>query len=225
MTREDKLYAMTGLTLIQIADSLGVKVAANRTRTALKEAKSKVIARILEAEAAAPIEEEQAETPVETPAKPVETPVVEETAAPQPEKKPKKQEKTIEPFVYADEDGTEWEDEEIGEMIADWSQEKKDAFGEYWNDGIRENGGTIEDLIKDLPDWSDKYDKEHGIEKPKKETAPTAKPKRGALLEYDGRAKNICAWAEELGISANTLYGRIYKMGWSIEKAFTTKPR
>ena len=45
---------------------------------------------------------------------------------------------------------------------------------------------------------------------------------RNAQLEFDGRAQNICAWAKELGISANTLYGRIYKMGWSVEKAFTT---
>lgn len=50
-------------------------------------------------------------------------------------------------------------------------------------------------------------------------------PKRGALIEFDGRSQNICAWGEELGISANTLYGRIYKMGWSIERAFTTPPR
>lgn len=50
-------------------------------------------------------------------------------------------------------------------------------------------------------------------------------PKRGALIEFDGKAQNICAWGEELGISANTLYGRIYKMGWSIERAFTTPPR
>lgn len=50
-------------------------------------------------------------------------------------------------------------------------------------------------------------------------------PKRGALIEFDGKAQNICAWGEELGISANTLYGRIYKMGWSVERAFTTPSR
>lgn len=49
------------------------------------------------------------------------------------------------------------------------------------------------------------------------------KPKRGALIEYNGKAQNICAWGKELGISPNTLYGRIYKMGWSVERAFTTK--
>ena len=50
-------------------------------------------------------------------------------------------------------------------------------------------------------------------------------PKRGALIEWNGKSQNICAWGKELGISANTLYGRIYKMGWDVEKAFTTRPR
>lgn len=56
------------------------------------------------------------------------------------------------------------------------------------------------------------------------EIAPPT-PKRGALIEWNGKAQNICAWAEELGISANTLYGRIYKLGWTVERAFTTKGR
>lgn len=49
-----------------------------------------------------------------------------------------------------------------------------------------------------------------------------AAPKRGALIEFNGKEQNICAWGKELGISANTLYGRIYNMGWTIEEAFTT---
>lgn len=60
-------------------------------------------------------------------------------------------------------------------------------------------------------------DSEHAEEKPA--------PKRGALLAFNGKEQNICAWAKELGISANTLYGRIYKMGWTIERAFTTPAR
>lgn len=54
---------------------------------------------------------------------------------------------------------------------------------------------------------------------------PTEKPvkKRGALIEWNGKAQNICAWGKELGISPNTLYGRIFNMGWSVERAFTTK--
>lgn len=50
-------------------------------------------------------------------------------------------------------------------------------------------------------------------------------PKRGALIEYNGKSQNICKWAEELGISPNTLYGRLYKMGWTVERAFTTPGR
>ena len=50
-------------------------------------------------------------------------------------------------------------------------------------------------------------------------------PKRGALIEWNGKAQNICKWGEELGISPNTLYGRIYKLGWTVDKAFTTKGR
>lgn len=138
MTREEKLYAMNGATLIQVANKLGVKVYCNKTGTKLVEAKSKAIERILAAEAAAekkPVEKKPAKKSAEK--KPVE----------KPEKKP---------------------------------VEKKE---------------------------------------------PVAAPGRGALIEYDGKSQNICKWAEELGISANTLYGRIYKMGWSVERAFTTKPR
>lgn len=63
------------------------------------------------------------------------------------------------------------------------------------------------------------------LEANKEENKPSnalKKSGRNAQLEFNGRAQNICAWAKELGISANTLYGRIYKMNWPIEKAFTT---
>lgn len=51
MTREETLYSMTGATLIQEADKLGVKIACNKTRTQLKESKQNVIDRILAFEA------------------------------------------------------------------------------------------------------------------------------------------------------------------------------
>lgn len=66
MTREDMLIAMNGATLIGVADKLGVKVACNKTRTALKEAKAKVVARILEAEAALVADAEEAGEATET---------------------------------------------------------------------------------------------------------------------------------------------------------------
>lgn len=92
MTREDMLISMNGAMLIGVADKLGVKVACNKTRTALKEAKAKVVARILEAEAALIADEEETKEPekTETPAKETpkqETPAKEEKPA---EKKTKK---------------------------------------------------------------------------------------------------------------------------------------
>jgi hypothetical protein len=59
------------------------------------------------------------------------------------------------------------------------------------------------------PNWGKKH---YEGEKPER--------KRGALIEYKGKAQNICAWAKELGKSANTLYSRIYILGWSVEDAF-----
>lgn len=63
------------------------------------------------------------------------------------------------------------------------------------------------------------------LEELKKEYTTTEKPerKRGALIKYKGKAQNICAWAKELGVSANTLYSRIYILGWDVEKAFEYK--
>lgn len=135
MTRTDKLYSMNGALLIEVADKLGVKVACNKTRNQLKEAKAKVVERILAAEA-------QLET--------------EETPEPEIEK--------------------------------------------------------VEEKQEELP-----LENVKAIEQPK--------PKRGALIEFDGKSQNICKWGEELGISPNTLYGRIYKMNWSVERAFTTPVR
>lgn len=118
----------------------------------------------------------------------------------------------IEPFIYTDADGNEWEDEEIGEIIKDWPEEKKAALAEEYND--------LGDF--DINKWSKEWNKTHGKTEEKKDGhKPT--PKRGALIEFNGKSQNIVAWGKELGISANTLYGRIYKLGWSVEKAFTKK--
>lgn len=40
-------------------------------------------------------------------------------------------------------------------------------------------------------------------------------------IEYRGTVKTLHEWADILGIKAPTLYYRIYKLGWSIERAFT----
>ncbi len=58
---KEEMMAMAGKELVALADSMGVKVAANKERTALKEAKAKVVDRLL---AAMPEEEEVEERPV-----------------------------------------------------------------------------------------------------------------------------------------------------------------
>lgn len=224
MTREDKLYSMKGSDLIKEADKLGIKVNCNKTRTQLSEAKSKVVERILAAEAAieeveeTPVEEVAAETQVEEPA------VEEKKEDPKPVEKPVKTEEEIPPFVYVGRDGFENEDYDIGEMIHKWSEEKKTAFSKWFDELISSETDldTLDDMCKA---WSSDWDAEHPTEPKAKKEGHAPTPKRGALIEYDGRAQNICKWGEELGISPNTLYGRIYKMGWTVERAFTTRPR
>lgn len=80
----------------------------------------------------------------------------------------------------------------------------------------------IEETNKISEEEIEVEENDNAAEKETKEQFSKITPKRGAKLEYNGKSQNICKWGEELGISANTLYGRIYKMGWSIEKAFTT---
>jgi hypothetical protein len=42
------------------------------------------------------------------------------------------------------------------------------------------------------------------------------------LITLCGRTQPLAAWLEELGLSVNTFKKRVYKMGWSHEKALTT---
>lgn len=42
-------------------------------------------------------------------------------------------------------------------------------------------------------------------------------------IEYKGTTKTLHQWADCLGIKACTLYYRIFKLNWDIERAFTQK--
>lgn len=44
-------------------------------------------------------------------------------------------------------------------------------------------------------------------------------------LTYKGETKTIAEWAEITGIGKETLRNRVVKMGWSTERALTTKPQ
>lgn len=116
----------------------------------------------------------------------------------------------------------------IEEANALLEEDPEEAKQQAWEREREENPDA--DLQGFSNEWDEAHPREEAPEKPKKKAKakPTfdgSTPKRGALIEYDGKAQNICAWGEELGISANTLYGRIYKMGWSVERAFTTPSR
>ncbi len=45
---------------------------------------------------------------------------------------------------------------------------------------------------------------------------------RSDRLTYQGQTKTIGEWAKDCGLSKNTFQARIYKYGWSIEKALST---
>lgn len=42
------------------------------------------------------------------------------------------------------------------------------------------------------------------------------------LLTYNGKTQNLKKWAEDTGISRNTISSRLNLYGWSVEKALTT---
>lgn len=196
MTRREKLIASTGLTLIQIADHLGVKVSCNKTRTQLKESKAGVVDRILEAE--------EGKIP----------------------RLPVLAEDEIEDLKK------EFTEAEIGEIVeligkgytADDAIEEVSLRHPCLEDPIEDHTpAELEETETPITDGEDQIETPKKKRKRKsKDSTPTPAPGRGAQIEYDGRSQNICAWAKELGISANTLYARIYHSGWTVEEAFTT---
>lgn len=42
------------------------------------------------------------------------------------------------------------------------------------------------------------------------------------VLEFQGRKQTVTEWARELGMRDTTLFMRLYKSKWSVEKALTT---
>lgn len=45
------------------------------------------------------------------------------------------------------------------------------------------------------------------------------------IIEHQGRKQTLQAWCDELGLKHTTVSMRLNRYGWSIEDAFTTKPR
>lgn len=44
-------------------------------------------------------------------------------------------------------------------------------------------------------------------------------------VTFQGRTMCLAAWAKELGIAAPTLFGRINRRGWTVERALSTPPQ
>lgn len=89
----------------------------------------------------------------------------------------------------------------------------------------RWKGGTEEDSYFEFTDLGKDFVEAFAageIKAPEKKvtTKGTRDNSKRKQIEYNGKSQHICAWARELGINANTLYNRIYKMNWPIEKAF-----
>jgi hypothetical protein len=45
--------------------------------------------------------------------------------------------------------------------------------------------------------------------------------RNAALITYKGRTHNIVLWARKLGINSKTLWNRLHRYGWSLERALT----
>lgn len=42
------------------------------------------------------------------------------------------------------------------------------------------------------------------------------------MIEYDGRTQNLMQWCEELNLNYKRIHSRIYRLGWTFEKAINT---
>ena len=71
---------------------------------------------------------------------------------------------------------------------------------------------------------TEETEKDDTVEPEKPETT-SKKKHRGNLIKYNGKSQNLESWAKELGFRPQTLYGRIYVSGWTVERAFTTPPK
>jgi hypothetical protein len=57
-------------------------------------------------------------------------------------------------------------------------------------------------------------------------TLQQARHKRNnTVITFRGRAQCMSAWAQEVGLKTCTLWRRLVKYGWSVEKALTTPPQ
>lgn len=139
MTREEKLWSMRGADLIHLADKLGVKVACNKTRTQLKEAKEKVIKRVIAFEASQneveEVTEETEETTTEAQVLPSEE--VSEEPKQNTKEKIKKPNKKLKELTYKGKT----------KSIREWAEELEMPWPTLY-DRVNRNGWSVKDAIE-----------------------------------------------------------------------------
>ena len=86
----------------------------------------------------------------------------------------------------------------------------------------------IDGVEKTLAQWCRFYDITYGIVEcrirrgwPIEKAIKTEADFKLDIITFNGETKHLTQWAKDLGINRGTLYGRIYDLGWPIEKAFT----
>ena len=66
---------------------------------------------------------------------------------------------------------------------------------------------------------------EDALTKPAGATLVGKRPGNSVTVTFRGQTKDLAVWAKELGIGRVTLWQRIYKYGWPIERAITEPAR
>lgn len=94
----------------------------------------------------------------------------------------------------------------------------ENGFNNFYNWAI-ENGYS-DNLTIDRKDVNGDYNSENCRWATRKEQQFNKRNSR--IFEYKGVKKNASEWAEEFGISYDTLISRVVKLGWSVEKAIET---
>lgn len=96
--------------------------------------------------------------------------------------------------------------------------EWRESF-EAFRDWALENGYR-DDLTLDRIDVNGNYEPSNCRWASKKEQANNTR--RSRYVEFNGEVKTIKEWADSFDLNYNTLYSRISKRGWSVERAITT---